>query len=227
MYWIYGRRHRVHGEGPPRRSSRSAPSSPRRTSRAMRAGHVYGESAEIFRATSARSPCQGEPRARRVPQHRRQPGDRLGPHRGARLANLALFYGSYPITPASDAPPRPREASPLRRDDVPGRGRDRGDRIRDRRGFAGARITGTSGPGVALKTEGPRARDHDRAPARHRQRAARWSFDGPPDEDRAERPAARPCGADNGERRCPILAASTAGDCFYLAIEAVASRRST
>ena len=69
-----------------------------------------------------------------LPQHHGQHGARARARgRRRRQLGLPLFSGAYPITPASRHPPRAGAVQALRRDDVPGRGRDRGDLRRDRR----------------------------------------------------------------------------------------------
>ena len=67
----------------------------------MKAGYNYGETTELFPA-HYRVP-QGQPDARATtatsPATRRR---RWASSAASQLAGLPLFYGSYPITPASD-----------------------------------------------------------------------------------------------------------------------------
>ena len=103
---------------------------------------------------------------------------------------MRLFYGSYPITPASDILHELAQVQELRRD-APSRPRTRSPPWPPAIGaaFGGALgVTATSGPGIALKGEAIGPGGDDRAAARDRQRAARRPVDRPADQDRAGRP---------------------------------------
>ena len=77
-----------------------------------------GAGAQLPRATR-------RARARRVPQHHRQPGTRLRPDRGVRAFRKAAVLRLVPHHSRQRHPPRARPAQALRRAHVPGRGRDR------------------------------------------------------------------------------------------------------
>ena len=68
--------------------------------RALEAGYHYGENTEAFTSRYPHRPRR--PAAGRVSQHDRQPGLAWGLITAARQSDCELFYGSYPITPASD-----------------------------------------------------------------------------------------------------------------------------
>ena len=118
--------------------------------RALKAGYAFGETTEMFHTTY------------RVPKARLEPGTYrnitgneatgLGFLAASKLAKRQLFYGSYPITPASDIL---HELSGYKHFGV------RTFQAEDEIAAIGAAIgaayggalalTGTSGPGVALK----------------------------------------------------------------------------
>ena len=138
-----------------------------------------------------------------------------------RKADLPMFLGAYPITPASDIL---HELSKHKRfgvttfqaeDEIAGVGAALGAT------FAGVLgVTTTSGPGVALKAETIGLAVMTELPLRDRRRPARRAHHGAADQDRAGRPAAgdvRPQrrGAGPGRR------AQSPADCFDTAIEAI------
>ena len=96
----------------------------------------------------------------------------------SKLSGLPLFYGSYPITPASDIL---HELARHRNfgvrtfqaeDEIAAVGAALGA------AFAGSlAVTGTSGPGIALKSETISLALMAELPADHRRRAARWTLD--------------------------------------------------
>ena len=120
---------------------------------ALRAGYSFGETAELAPYRYSIAPAK-------LPAgvYRSITGNKalaLGLVAAARKANLELFYGSYPITPASDI------LHELARDKAHGvitfQAEDEIAAITSAIGasFAGALgATGSSGPGIALKTEG-------------------------------------------------------------------------
>ena len=79
----------------------------------------------------------------------------LGLVAGAQLAGLDMFFGGYPITPASAILHHLSRLKEYRDHHLPGGGRDRRDLRGDRRqSYAGQLgVTSSSGPGIALKTE--------------------------------------------------------------------------
>ena len=118
--------------------------------RALKAGYDFGETTEIFPTHYHVPKAHLDPG--HVPQHHRQRGDGLGFLAASKLAKRQLFYGSYPITPASDIL---HQLSSYKHfgvktfqaeDEIAAIGAAIGA------SFGGALgLTGTSGPGVALK----------------------------------------------------------------------------
>lgn len=120
---------------------------------ALEAGHAFGETAEMFTVRYRIKPAKLPPGT-----YRNLTGNQataLGLIAAAQLAKKPLFYGSYPITPASDIL---HELALHKRFDV--RVFQAEDEIAAMcsvvgAAFAGAlAVTGTSGPGMALKQEG-------------------------------------------------------------------------
>ena len=100
--------------------------------RALKAGYAFGETTEAFHTHYRVKPAQL--RARHVPQHHRQRGD--GARLPGRLASWPTGSCSTARTrsrPASRHPPPAVRLQGVRGQDVPGRGRDRGDRRGHRR----------------------------------------------------------------------------------------------
>lgn len=121
-------------------------------SRALRAGYHYGDTSEAFSARHRIPPATLAPGV-----YRKVTGNQalaMGLVTAARQAGKPLFYGSYPITPASDIL---HELARLKHfqvytfqaeDEIAAMGSVIGA------AFGGAfAVTGTSGPGVALKSE--------------------------------------------------------------------------
>jgi 2-oxoglutarate ferredoxin oxidoreductase subunit alpha len=121
-------------------------------SKALRAGYYFGETAEMFPVRYLVSPAKLAPG-----RYRKVTGNEalaMGLITAAKLANKPLFYGSYPITPASDIL---HELSRHKNFDV--RTFQAEDEIAAITSVVGAAyagafaVTGTSGPGMALKQE--------------------------------------------------------------------------
>ena len=126
-----------------------------------------------------------------VPEHHRQRGDRPRiPRRRRSSRSGRLFYGSYPITPASDIL---HQLSGYKHfgvktfqaeDEIAAIGAAIGA------SYGGAlALTGTSGPGVTLKSGGHGPRGHDRAAAGRDRRPARRAVDRHAHQGRAVGPA--------------------------------------
>ncbi|UCF33595.1 MAG: 2-oxoacid:acceptor oxidoreductase subunit alpha [Phycisphaerales bacterium] len=121
--------------------------------KALKAGYYFGETAEMFRSRYT------IPKAKLPPgTYRKVSGNQaaaIGLITAARLAGKPLFYGTYPITPASDIL---HDLSRYKNYDV--RTFQAEDEIAAMIAVIGAAYagafaaTGTSGPGVALKSEG-------------------------------------------------------------------------
>ncbi len=186
--------------------------------RALKAGYEYGETTEMFHTTYR------VPRAKLAPGlYRNITGNEatgLGFLTASKLARRDLFYGSYPITPASDIlhqlsgykhfGVRTFQAE----DEIAAIGAAIGA------SFGGAlAMTGTSGPGVTLKSEAmglavmvelplvvidvQRAGPSTGMPTKIEQSDLLQVLYG-----------------RNGESPIPVVAPATPGDCFTLAIEA-------
>ncbi|PID85007.1 MAG: 2-oxoglutarate ferredoxin oxidoreductase subunit alpha [Chloroflexi bacterium] len=120
--------------------------------KALETGYYFGETTEVFRRRFSIRPA-----ALRKGTYRKITGNEalaLGLVTGAKKMGKPLFYGSYPITPASDIL---HALAPLRHFDV--RTFQAEDEIAAMGSVIGAAfggalaVTGTSGPGVALKGE--------------------------------------------------------------------------
>ena len=124
----------------------------------------------------------------------------LGLVAGAQLAGLKMFFGGYPITPAS---PLLHHLARLKEFGITTFQAE--DEIAAICAAIGASyagqlgVTSSSGPGIALKTEAIGPRGHDRAAAGHRQFAAR----------RARRPACRPRPSSPTSTRRSMAATAT------------------
>lgn len=186
--------------------------------RAFKAGYHYGETTETFQTRYRIAPAQLAPGV-----YRKITGNEalaLGLVTAATRSGKPLFYGSYPITPASDIL---HFLAGLRHFDV--RTFQAEDEIAAMGSTVGAAfggafaVTASSGPGVALKSEAlnlalvlelpmvlvnvQRGGPSTGLPTKTEQSDLLMSFFG-----------------RNGESPLPILAAATPGDCFSMAIEA-------
>lgn len=185
---------------------------------ALKAGYNFGETAEIFpvrykvnRATLDRG------------KYRNMTGNQaaaLGLVTAAKVAGKPLFYGSYPITPASDIL---HELSMYKNFDI--RTFQAEDEIAAMAAAIGASYagnlaaTGTSGPGVALKQEGIGLAVMTELPVVivNVQRGGP-STGLPTKTEQADLWQA--ILGRNGECPVPVIAAQSPGDCFWAAIEA-------
>lgn len=186
--------------------------------RAFKAGYHYGETTETFQTRYRIAPAQLPPGV-----YRKITGNEataLGLVAAAVRAGKPLFYGTYPITPASDIL---HTLAGLRHFDV--RTFQAEDEIAAMGSTVGAAfggafaVTASSGPGVALKSEAlnlalvlelpmvlvnvQRGGPSTGLPTKTEQSDLLMSFFG-----------------RNGESPLPIIAASTPGDCFTMAVEA-------
>ncbi|MCH8804513.1 MAG: 2-oxoacid:acceptor oxidoreductase subunit alpha [Planctomycetes bacterium] len=186
---------------------------------ALKAGYHFGETAEIFTVRYR------IPRAKLAPgKYRNLTGNQataLGLIAAARLAGKPLFYGSYPITPASDIL---HELSLHKNFDV--RTFQAEDEIAAMCSVIGAAyagaiaVTGTSGPGMALKQEAIGLAMITEVPCLiiNAQRGGP-STGLPTKTEQADLWQA--IIGRNGECPVPVLAARSASDCFSAAIEAI------
>ena len=167
--------------------------------KALHAGNAYAETAEIF---------GHHYRVRKAPIkpgiYRNITGNEataLGLVAASQQSGLRALVRLLPDHAGLRRPARALEAQELRREDLSGRGRDRGDRLaRSARPSRAARHHRHVGSRRRAQERGDRPGRHDRASARDLERPARRPVDGPADQDRAGRPAA---GALRPQRRVP------------------------
>lgn len=187
-------------------------------SRSLKAGYYFGETAEMFTARYVVAPAKIEPGT-----YRKISGNEataFGLVTAAHLAGKSLFYGSYPITPASDIL---HELAKYKNYDV--RVFQAEDEIAAMTSvigaaFAGAlAVTGTSGPGVALKSEALGLAIITELPmvVINVQRGGP-STGLPTKTEQADLDQA--ISGRHGEAPLCVLAAATPGDCFDTVIEA-------
>jgi 2-oxoglutarate ferredoxin oxidoreductase subunit alpha len=185
---------------------------------ALKAGFYYGETVEAFPVSYK------VPKAKLAPgKYRKISGNEataIGLTAAAALAKKTLFYGTYPITPASDI------LHMLARYKNYGvktfQAEDEIAAITSTIGaaFAGAfAVTGTSGPGVALKGEAMGLAVMLELPlvVVNVQRGGP-STGLPTKTEQADLMQA--IYGRNGECPMPVIAARSPGDCFYMALEA-------
>ena len=195
------------------------PSIAEANTRVLKAGHAFGETAEIFGEHYAVEPAEMAPGL-----YRAMTGNRAlawGLLAAAQRSKVPLVYGAYPITPASDI---------LHELALHKRFRVRTIQAEDEiaavtsaigASFGGAiGVTGSSGPGVALKGEGiglavmaelplvifdiQRGGPSTGLPTKTEQADLMQALYG-----------------RNSESPVVVLAPATPGDCFYIAYEAV------
>ena len=186
---------------------------------AFRAGHAFGETAELFD-----HPYQVLPAPQKPGTYTNITGNTAlawGLVAAGQLAQLPGVPGLLPDHAGLRHPPRAVQAQELRRAHAAGRGRDRRHRRRPRRLLR--RPPGRhhhQRPG-----RGPQVRDHRpghqprAAAADHRHPAGR-ALDRAAHQDRAEPTCCWPCTATTASRPLPIVAAYSPSNCFEAAIEA-------
>lgn len=184
----------------------------------MKAGYNYGENTEQFQARYRVTKAPVEPGTYRAVTGAQATA--LGLVTAAHKAGHTLFYGSYPITPASSLL---EELAALKNFDV--RTFQAEDEIAAIGSVIGAAFggafaaTGTSGPGVALKSEGINLALVCELPMV----IVNFQRGGPSTglPTKAEQSDLLQCMyGRNGESPMVIIAASTPADCFDVAMEA-------
>jgi 2-oxoglutarate ferredoxin oxidoreductase subunit alpha len=185
---------------------------------AMKAGYSYCEATEAFQVSYEIPPAQLEPGV-----YRSMSGNQalaLGFVTAAQKAGLTLFQGSYPITPASDIL---HELSQYKDFGVMTfQAEDEIAAITSSIGaaYAGAlAITTTSGPGMALKTEAMGLAVAVEIPLVIVDVQRGGPSTGLPTKTE-QADLLQALFGRNSEAPIPVLAASTPGDCFWVAIEA-------
>ena len=185
----------------------------------LKAGYYYGETAELFNARYKVEKSKMEPGTYRSIMGNQALS--MGLIAASQKSGLPLFLGSYPITPASDIL---HELSKYKNFGI--KTFQAEDEIAGITAAIGASyggsigLTTTSGPGMALKTEGiglatmleiplliiniQRGGPSTGLPTKTEQSDLMQAYYG-----------------RNGEAPIPVLAASTPSDCFFMAFEAV------
>ena len=187
--------------------------------RALYAGHAYGETTEIADAHVRVPPAVLTPG-----EYRTITGNQalvLGLIAASHLSDLELFYGSYPITPASDVLV---ELAALREygvrtfqaeDEISAVGTAIGA------AYGGALgVTGTSGPGIALKSEAINLAVMTELPLIVLDVQRSGPSTGMPTKTE-QTDLLQVMFGRNGESPLCVLAAKSPGDCFFMVLEAV------
>jgi len=220
MYWLFGRE-RDQTVAWLRSKFAKRPKLAEANIAALNAGHVYGENAELPHGINAYE----VPAAHLSPgEYRNISGNEAtawGLVAGARLANLEMVYGSYPITPASNLLHHLARLKHFgvttfqAEDEIAAVGAALGA------SFGGAiGVTGTSGPGVALKSETIGLAIAAELPLVIVDVQRGGPSTGLPTKTE-QSDLLQAVWGRNGDAPLAVLAAATPGDCFYMAIEAV------
>jgi 2-oxoglutarate/2-oxoacid ferredoxin oxidoreductase subunit alpha len=185
---------------------------------AMKAGYSYCEATEAFQISYEIPPAQLSPGS-----YRNLSGNQalaLGFVTAAKKSGLRLFLGSYPITPASDIL---HELSHYKNFDVlTFQAEDEIAAITSSIGasYAGAlALTTTSGPGMALKTEALGLAVMTELPLVICDIQRGGPSTGLPTKTE-QADLLQAMFSRNSEAPVPVLAPSTPGDCFWIAVEA-------
>lgn len=186
---------------------------------ALKAGYHYAETSEVIAVHYKIPPAKLKPG-----KYRNIMGNEataMGFVTAAELAKTPLFYCSYPITPASDIL---HELSKLKNfgvktfqaeDEIAAIGAAIGG------AYAGAvSLTGTSGPGLALKSEALNLAIITELPLVLVNVQRGGPSTGLPTKTEQSDLLQAMYGR-NGDSPVPVLAPATPGECFYMAIEAV------
>jgi len=226
LYWLYDRPVEPTRQWIDKKFAR-APKVAEANRRALDGGLRYGDGSDTFDVQY------------RVPAAPAQPGDyrmisgneafALGAVTAARLADKPLVYSSYPITPATDvlhhlARLKHLDVRPIQaEDEIAAMGSAIGA------AFGGAfSLTGTSGPGVCLKSEAINLAITLELPVVILNVQRGGPSTGLPTKTE-QSDLLQAISGRNGESPIPVLAASSAADCFDVAIEAfrIAVRHTT
>ncbi|MGB5811567.1 MAG: 2-oxoacid:acceptor oxidoreductase subunit alpha [Polyangiales bacterium] len=220
MYWLFGREREATIDWLKKKFAKS-PKVAEANIAAMNAGHIYGENAELPNGIGAYQ----------VPAAHLEPGEyrnisgneatAWGLVTGAKLAGLEIVYGSYPITPASNLL---HNLARLKQFGVTTFQAE--DEIAAVSAAVGASfggtigITGTSGPGVALKSEAIGLAIATELPLIVVDVQRGGPSTGLPTKTE-QSDLFQAVWGRNGDAPLAVLAAATPGDCFYMAVEAV------
>ena len=218
MYWLYNRTMDPTLEWIEQKFSK-VPNIAEANRKALKAGYYFGETAEVFQTTYEVPQAQLP-----VGVYRQLTGNQalaMGLVAASQLAGKKAFYASYPITPASDVL---HELSKHKNfgvmtfqaeDEIAAIGAAIGASFGGHLG-----ITGTSGPGLALKGEALGLAVMTELPlvVVNVQRAGP-STGMPTKTEQAD--LLQAMFGRNGESPCAILAPGTPGECFDYSVEAV------
>ena len=221
MCWMYDRDREPTINWLRARFAKSAPSVAEANIAALNAGHAYGETAELPSGVEAYM----VPKADVSPGvYRAVTGTEAiawGLVTGAHKAGLELFFGSYPITPASALL---HALANLRQYGVTTfQAEDEISAVCSAIGasYAGSiGITSSSGPGVALKTEGLGLAVAAELPLVVVNSQRGGPSTGLPTKTEQSDLFQAVYGR-NADTPLPVVAARTAGDCFFTAVEAI------
>ncbi len=218
VYWLYDRDLQPTLDWIEQRFGR-LPNIAEANRRALYAGHAYGETTEIADAHVRVPPAILQPG-----EYRTITGNQalvLGLIAASHLSDLELFYGSYPITPASDVLV---ELAALREFGVRTfQAEDEISAIGAAIGAAyggGLGVTGTSGPGIALKSEALNLAVMTELPLLVLDVQRSGPSTGMPTKTE-QTDLLQVMFGRNGESPLCVLAAKSPGDCFYMLLEAV------
>ncbi|MGB8330446.1 MAG: 2-oxoacid:acceptor oxidoreductase subunit alpha [Polyangiales bacterium] len=220
MYWLFGREREQTISWLKSKFAKN-PKLAEANIAALNAGHIYAENAELPHGITA----YRVPAAKLAPgEYRNISGNEAtawGLVTGARLAGLQVVYGSYPITPASSllhylARLKHFGVTTFQaEDEIAAVGAAVGA------SFGGSiGITGTSGPGVALKSEAIGLAIAAELPLIVVDVQRGGPSTGLPTKTE-QSDLFQAVWGRNGDAPLAVLAAATPGDCFYMAIEAV------
>ncbi len=221
MCWMYDRDRQPTVDWIDQRFGQRAPEIAKANIAALNAGHAYGETAEL----PSGIPAYIVPKADVQPGvYRAVTGTEAvawGLLTGAQKAGLPLFFGSYPITPASSLL---HALSNLKQYGVTTfQAEDEIAAVCSAIGasFAGSiGVTSSSGPGVALKTEGITLAFAAELPLVIVNSQRGGPSTGLPTKTEQSDLYQAVYGR-NADSPLPVVASCTAGDCFFAAIEAV------
>ena len=218
MYWLYNRSMESSLRYIEAQFGTKRPELGKANRLAMEAGFAYCAATEVFQTTYEVAPAKLPPG-----RYRNISGNTalaIGLVAGARQSGLPLFLGSYPITPASDIL---HELSKLKHFGVyTFQAEDEIAAVTSAIGasFAGALgITTTSGPGMALKGEAMGLAVMTELPLVIVDIQRGGPSTGLPTKTE-QADLFQAMFGRNSEAPIPVLASSTPGDCFYMAVEA-------
>jgi len=218
LYWLYDRSLEPTHAWIDAKFGKRAPAVAEANRRALQSGYNYGETAELFPVRFVVPAAQPEPGAYRLINGNQAAA--LGFVTAARLAGKPLVYSSYPITPATDVL---HELVKLKHLDV--RALQLEDEIAAMGSAIGAAfggafsLTGTSGPGVCLKSEAINLAIVLELPMVILNVQRGGPSTGLPTKTE-QSDLLQALFGRNGESPIPVLAPASPADCFDTAIEA-------